>query len=104
MLVFLTPLGIFLPEKFNAGGAWGEWSAGKVQVMTGYLPVGLARLEGLWKAIFPNYAIPGLQKPWQHRIAYMVTGGIGTVVVIGIGFGLGKWLSRGNKTEGKDAP
>ncbi len=104
ILLLLTPLGIVLPEKFNARGAWGEWSAHKVQLLTGYLPTGLARLQGFWKALFPDYSIPGLQKPWQGWLAYLAAGGIGTAVVIVICFGLGKWLSRGGEREGNDAP
>jgi cobalt/nickel transport protein len=104
VLVLLTPLGIILPEKLKAGGAWGEWSAREVQTLTGYLPAGLAKLEGLWKALFPDYEIPGMHGTWPARLAYFLTGGIGAGVVLVIGFGLGKWLSRKSEREDPDAP
>lgn len=41
ILALLTPLGIILPEKFKAGGAWGEWGPEALEKLIGYVPAGL---------------------------------------------------------------
>jgi cobalt/nickel transport protein len=59
ILALLTPLGIILPERFNAGGAWGEWGTGALEKLLGYVPEGLRRWAGLWKAPVPDYNFGG---------------------------------------------
>ncbi|MGD0919371.1 MAG: hypothetical protein ABSB22_23255 [Thermodesulfobacteriota bacterium] len=44
ILALLTPLGVILPEKFNAGDAWGEWGPETLEKLLGYVPDGLKRL------------------------------------------------------------
>lgn len=44
ILTLLTPLGVILPEKFKAGGAWGEWGPEELEKLVGYVPEGLKRL------------------------------------------------------------
>jgi len=93
LLVLLTPLGILLPEKFGANGAWGEWSARQLKEKWGYVPAQLEKLEGLWKALFPEYSIPGMTKPWQTKMAYLLAGLLGAGVVLILCLGLGRWLA-----------
>ena len=59
ILSLLTPLGIILPEKFKAGGAWGEWGPEELEKLIGYVPKGLKRLADLWKAPVPDYNFGG---------------------------------------------
>ena len=59
VLALLTPLGLYLPAKFGASTAWGEWSAGEIGTMAGHIPIGLAAAEGRWHALLPDYSLPG---------------------------------------------
>lgn len=93
LLIVLSPIGLVLPESLNASGAWGEWSAEELRTMLGYVPVGLAQLEKVWKALLPGYAIPGMEKPWQARLAYLVSGIVGAGVVLVIALALGRRLT-----------
>jgi PDGLE domain-containing protein len=99
LLVLLCPLGIILPEKFNAGAAWGEWGADELKLMLGYVPEKLEKWQGVWKAVFPKYEINGIHKPWQAKLAYVLSGIIGVTIVAGICYGLGKWLSAEDREE-----
>ena len=45
VLALLSPLGLILPAAFNAGGAWGEWSAEELRKLIGYVPAGFERLS-----------------------------------------------------------
>jgi hypothetical protein len=59
VVALLTPLGILLPEKFNAEDAWGEWGVDKLEKLLGYVPEGLKKLTDLWKAPIPDYNFGG---------------------------------------------
>jgi len=80
-LVAAVPLGLIA-----TGTAWGEWGSDELLTRVGYVPSGLAKLEGWWKGVLPDYALPG-------------TGGAGAVLVyvasalIGVGLLLAlAWL------------
>jgi cobalt/nickel transport protein len=82
ILALLTPLGIILPGKFNAGDAWGEWGTDTLEKVLGYLPEGLKRLAGLWKAPIPDYNFGGEEATSiVQAISYILSGllGIGAV-------------------------
>ena len=100
LLVLLTPLGIVLPEKFGANRAWGEWSASQLKVKWGHVPSQLEKLEGVWKALFPDYKMPGLTSSWQTKLAYFLAGLLGAAVLIILCLGLGRWLAIPEK-QGK---
>jgi len=55
VMALLTPVGIYLPEILQAGGAWGEWSVREVRRMVGYAPEGMGKTAGAWKAPVPDY-------------------------------------------------
>jgi cobalt/nickel transport protein len=59
VMALLSPLGIILPEKFGAKGAWGEWGADALEKMLGYVPEGLKKTANLWTAPLQNYAFGG---------------------------------------------
>jgi len=103
LLVLLTPLGIILPEKFGAAGAWGEWSASQLKVKWGHVPSQLEKLEGVWKALFPDYKMPGMAKSWQTKLAYLLAGLLGAGVVVILCLGLGRWLTIPEEQEKRDA-
>jgi cobalt/nickel transport protein len=81
LLCLITPVGILLPMFFNAGDAWGEWSAQTVKDLVGYVPQGLAKYSDVWKAPLPDYSINSKDKAVIHQSGfYIVSGIIGATV------------------------
>jgi cobalt/nickel transport protein len=80
IMALLTPIGIYLPEKFNAGDAWGEWGTDKIQEMLGYVPEGLKKLADFWKPPVPDYNFGGETAAMSTQvISYIISGAIGIV-------------------------
>ena len=79
VLVVLSPLGLLIPEHFKAGSAWGEWGAGQIRELVGYIPKGLEKLSSLWSAPLPDYVFKG----WEEKpitsvsLAYIFSAVIG---------------------------
>ena len=68
ILIILSPLGLFLPEYFKAGSAWGEWGADQIKSLVGYIPEGLGKLSSLWNAPLSDYTFKG----WEDKpLAYL---------------------------------
>jgi cobalt/nickel transport protein len=81
LLCLLTPVGILLPAWFNAGDAWGEWSAQTVKELVGYVPEGLAKYSDVWKAPVPDYSFKAEDPSIVHRSGfYVVTGILGATI------------------------
>ncbi|HEY3284677.1 MAG TPA: cobalt transporter CbiM [Armatimonadota bacterium] len=59
VLALLSPLGLYLPARFGGGTAWGEWSQEELTKALGYVPQGISRLGGTWRAPLPDYAPSG---------------------------------------------
>lgn len=95
-LAALSPLGLYLPDKFKAGDAWGEWDAEKFKEMVGYIPAGLQKFSSFWKAIMPDYTFRG----WENKglghlsFAYIVSAVIGIVICVTAAYFLGKLLTK----------
>ena len=96
ILIILSPLGLFLPEHFKAGDAWGEWGTDGIKELVGYIPQGLEKLSSLWSAPIPDYAFKGWEeKPLVNlSIAYIASAFIGIFICVVVAFLLGKFLSR----------
>jgi len=78
IMALLTPLGILLPEKFKAEGAWGEWGKDELEKLLGYVPKELARLADLWKAPIPGYNFGGEEASMTVQvISYIASGLLG---------------------------
>lgn len=92
VLALLTPLGLFIPEHFKAGVAWGEWGAEEIQTMLGYVPEGLTRLGELWKAPLPDYGLEGFPSGLGYILSAVLGDG-GTILLVWV---LGKALVRKN--------
>jgi cobalt/nickel transport protein len=75
-LCLLAPIGILLPMYFNAGRAWGEWSAQTMKELVGYVPQGLAKYSTVWKAPFTDYSINNQDKSVVHQSGYYIVSGI----------------------------
>jgi cobalt/nickel transport protein len=81
LLCLITPVGVLLPMYFNAGDAWGEWSAQTVKDLVGYVPQGLAKYSDVWKAPLPEYTINSKDTSVIHQSGfYIVSGIIGATV------------------------
>lgn len=95
ILVLLSPLGLYLPERFKAGSAWGEWSSEEIRAevakqtgdRAGYVPRGLEAAERSgWRAPLPDYALPGQESAPLSAlsVAYLLAGLIGVIVIGGL--------------------
>ena len=76
LLCLLTPIGILLPMFFDAGDAWGEWSAQTVKELTGYVPQGLAKYSDVWNAPLTDYTINSEDVSVVHQSGYYIVSGI----------------------------
>lgn len=76
LLCLITPVGILLPAFFNAGDAWGEWSAQTVKELVGYVPKGLAKYSDVWKAPLTDYSVNTEDKSIVHQSGYYLVSGI----------------------------
>ena len=99
VLIILSPLGLILPAIFNAGSAWGEWSADELNKMVGYLPKGMQKISDIWKAPMPDYALKGQENaPLQAlSLDYILSAIIGVAVVVGLIILLGKIARKEEK-------
>jgi len=98
IMALLTPLGILLPERFNAEGAWGEWGTDKLEKLLGFLPEGLKKLTDIWKAPVPGYNFggEGASKTLQV-ISYIASGLLGIGVCVLIVFIISRFISKHDK-------
>lgn len=76
LLCIISPIGIFLPMFFNAGDAWGEWSAQTLKDLVGYVPRGLAKYSDVWKPPLTDYTINGGDTSIIHQSGYYIVSGI----------------------------
>lgn len=96
VLIVLSPLGLLLPEHFKAGSAWGEWGVEEIRKLAGYIPKGLEKLSGIWRAPMPDYAFKG----WEEKglpslsFAYIISAILGIAVVVAIAIFIGYVLSK----------
>ncbi len=98
-LALLAPVGLILPELAGAGSAWGEWGPDEIKEIAGYVPEGLAKLAGIWRAILPDYSFPGREPggPARASLAYLVSAIVGVALCSGLAFLLGKLLAKKDK-------
>lgn len=76
ILCLVTPIGILLPLFFNAGDAWGEWSAQTVKELVGYVPQGLAKYGDVWNAPLPDYDLDGAGRSVVHQSGFYIVSGV----------------------------
>lgn len=96
ILAVLSPLGLLLPEYFEAGDAWGEWGPETLKELVGYIPRGFEKLSSLWNAPVPDYAFKGWEESGLGSLsfAYIISAVIGIIVVVAAVMLLGRLLSR----------
>ena len=95
-LVLLTPIGVLAP-----GTAWGEWSAAELKRTLGYVPAGLSKLGSVWTAAMPDYAPAFIRNP---MVGYLLAAVVGSALVVGITWLLGKLLARKESDPKPTAP
>ncbi len=97
-LCLMTPVGILLPMVFNAGTAWGEWSAGTLKDLIGYVPRGLAKYSDVWKAPLTDYTVKGGDPSVIHQSGYyIVCGIIGATVTYVLMLLISRFIIRNGK-------
>ncbi|MDD5560692.1 MAG: PDGLE domain-containing protein [Candidatus Omnitrophica bacterium] len=98
-LIVLSPLGLFLPEHFKAGSAWGEWGVDEMQQLVGYIPKGLEKLSSFWSAPLPDYAFKGWEeKPFVSlSFAYIFSAAIGILICVAAVFIIARLLTKKDK-------
>ncbi len=96
ILIILSPLGVILPAHFKAGSAWGEWGTGEIEKFAGYVPAGMKKLSGLWKAPLPDYGFKGWEaKGLAHlSIAYIFSAVVGIAVIAALMIVIGMALAK----------
>lgn len=85
ILIVLVPLGLIVPAYFKSGSAWGEWSADEVGKLAGYIPEGLEKLSGMWKAPFSGYKFGSMHSGAAYIISAVVGIGVTIILIAGIG-------------------
>jgi len=96
LLVFLSPLGLILPEYFNSRYSWGEWSREEIYYLIGYIPRGFKKLSDLWKAPLPDYAFRALGEKglFVLSFAYIISAIVGIAVIVMIVLLLARMLAK----------
>jgi cobalt/nickel transport protein len=98
VLVMLTPVGILLPMFVDAGDAWGEWSARTMAKLIGYVPWGLAKYEGIWKAPLAGYTSGGHDTTViSQSFQYLISGVIGAALTLAVAYVVSKMIIRNGK-------
>ncbi len=99
ILAVISPIGLYLPDKLNAGSAWGEWGSGEIKGLIGYIPAGLAKLSSLWNAVLPDYAFKGWEQKGMGQLsfAYVVSALVGIALCVGGAWLIGKFLAGKRK-------
>jgi cobalt/nickel transport protein len=98
LLCLLTPIGILIPMFFDAGDAWGEWSAQTVKDLIGYVPMGMEKYSGLWKAPITDYTINNGDSSITHQSGYYIVSGIlGATITYCVMLFISKLITRNGK-------
>jgi len=95
IIAVLTPIGIFLPEIFKAGDAWGEWGVDTVKNMVGYAPKGMEKLSSISKPLMPDYTLKGFDKSLKDlSFSYIISAAVGIVLSFALIYGIFKVLKK----------
>jgi cobalt/nickel transport protein len=96
VLAIISPIGIILPDKFQAGSAWGEWGTDEIQKMVGFIPQGMQKVADIWQAPIPDYAFKG----WDQMglgmlsLAYVISAAVGIGIIVAITMLFGKMVKK----------
>jgi len=94
VMILLSPIGILLVWDYDE--AWGEWDVSTVENMVGHKLPGMERLADAWNhAVLPDYNIPGWEDKLHASIGYIVSGIVGTALVVTLYYALVKLVGKG---------
>ena len=88
VLIAISPIGILL--TWNFGDAWGEWGN-----VGGWTP------RQYWNAPLPDYGFFDWSSPLMASIGYILSAVIGTVLILGIFYGIGALRTVKRKSAGR---
>ena len=95
ILAVISPIGLYLPEIFNAGDAWGEWDTKTVKEQTGFTPEGMAKDAEIWDAPLPDYSLDeDNPSSTKQALLYILSGFIGIAGTILVLFGISRLLIK----------
>jgi len=96
VLALLSPIGIILPEKFKAGGAWGEWGTDEIEKMLGYVPQGMKEVADKWRAPLPDYDLKGWDQMdlGMQSLGYIFSAVVGMAIIVAVIILLGKIATK----------
>lgn len=98
VMALLSPLGIVLPEIFNADGAWGEWSPDKLEKLLGYIPEGMKKIAGIWKAPVADYNFGSESSLFAAQIlSYAGSAIAGIAISAGVIYIISKFIVKNEK-------
>jgi len=98
IMALLSPLGIFLPQLFNSGDAWGEWGTDTLEKLLGYVPEGLRQYAEFWKAPVQDYNLGGEESSLTVQvISYIASGIIGILFVALVIYLISKFVVKNEK-------
>lgn len=92
ILAVLSPIGLLA-----SGDTWGEWGVEAFKKMVGFIPKGLARFSGFWRAPLADYGVPGT----DDVLGYIISAFAGILLVVLATWLIGKGLSRKDKGDVK---
>jgi hypothetical protein len=96
VLALLSPIGIILPDKFKAGGAWGEWGPDEIEKMLGYVPQGMKEVAEKWRAPLPDYDLKGWDQMGlgMQSLGYIFSAVVGMAIIVAVIILLGKIATK----------
>ena len=91
-LIIFAPLGLLAQ-----GTAFGEWSSGDLKSKIGFIPNGMAKLGNTWKAMLPDYTIPGFNSSlFKSSLGYIFCAIVALVIILTITTIISLLLKRKN--------
>lgn len=96
VLALISPIGIILPDKFKAGGAWGEWGMDEIEKMLGYVPQGMKEAAEKWRAPLPDYDLKGWDQMGlgMQSVGYILSAVVGIAIIVAVIIFLGKIATK----------
>jgi len=85
ILILFVPLGLIYSKT-----PWGEWGRDELKTLLGYVPEGLSGLHGMWRGLFPGYAVLGVS-PFA---GYIISAFLGSVLIVFFIYLLGRLWKR----------
>lgn len=90
--VLLVPVGLWLPDRFGAGDAWGEWAPEEAAKLAGLRepPAGMAHSAAVWPAPVPDYAFHETESMTSAGLQYVAAAILGIAAITLLFMWLGK--------------